>query len=172
MSGSLLHLHEDSSLRGDASNGGHMVTGELDTQHRGLSAQCIRSDDQWQQIKACFVEKNSRALFLCGFFEAEATAGSSSAQWLVHCGSRCSYGWFLHAEAPLADQNASLARCTSCSNTHFSVIPRSRDEEYHLKRASAQGYPKSTGRNQMLMPNNLFDERHPSRIVSPQRERD
>jgi len=34
------------------------------------------------------------------------------------------------------------------------------------------GLANSTGRNQMLMPNNLFEERHPSRIVPLTGERD
>ena len=64
----LLHLHEDTPLRSDATDGRKMVTSQLHPQNRRLSPRGVRSHDHRQRIKACFIHKNYRTLLLLRFF--------------------------------------------------------------------------------------------------------
>jgi hypothetical protein len=56
--GSLLHLHEQPSLLGDASNRGKMIARQLHAQDGSLSARRVGPYDHRQQIKARFINKN------------------------------------------------------------------------------------------------------------------
>ena len=65
---SLLHLHENPSFLGDPSNGAEVIARQLDAQHGSVPAQRIGTYGHRQQVKAGFIDKDYRAVFLLGFF--------------------------------------------------------------------------------------------------------
>src|SRR6266446_6199378 len=66
--GMILCLHQQPSIRGDCSDGGEMIIGQLDAQHRGLSTGRIGAYSNRQEVKAFFIYEDDRPFFLFGLF--------------------------------------------------------------------------------------------------------
>lgn len=93
--GTILGLHEDPPLWGNAAHGREVITGQFDTQGRRFPDRRIGVDGHRQKIKRRLINKDYRPLFLFGlFFSAghrsffHAAIASSSrcvAFWMGFC---------------------------------------------------------------------------------------
>ena len=93
--GSLLHLHEEPSLWGQATNGREMIGAELDAQERSLPTRGIGPHGHGQQIKTRLIYKNDGSFFLLSFFFSAGQRSSfqplmaASSRWLARCTGFC-----------------------------------------------------------------------------------
>ena len=82
-------MHDQSSIHGEASDGGEMITGQCDLQHRRLPGRGIGPHRHWQQIKSRLVYKDDGALFRFGLFFSSTERCSrhrliaASSRWLA-----------------------------------------------------------------------------------------
>lgn len=85
--GSILHLHHQTAIWGDATDGGQMITGQLDPQHRRLADGGPGAHGHGQQIQARLIYPDDGALFLDGLFLS--VGHPSVCQAAIACSSRC-----------------------------------------------------------------------------------
>ena len=85
--GSILHLHQQTPVRGDPTDGGQMIPRQLHAQHRRLSDGGPGAYRHGQQIKARLIYPDNGALFLDGLFLSVGHV--SLCQVAMACSSRC-----------------------------------------------------------------------------------
>src|SRR5512144_138927 len=89
--GTVLNVHDQSSIHGEATDGAEMITGQFDLQHRRLSDRGVGPHRHGQQIKSRLVYKDDGALFRCGLFF------SSTERWSRHSLMAASSRWLARA---------------------------------------------------------------------------